>query len=391
MKKLFLSFCFISSLSYKTLALSSAVENLPINKVTTSQTPVFRKYPDNLFMTLRSNVEHFWHYSKIQSQNPQFSDLYKYIGLGVGDFHMLNFADIELQNAQRTIGLVDIDDGGENIPLLIDLTRGFIASELSPVKIDPKILWDSYLLGLNNQISPSKYIEKIKSKTNDDFLKKQEKYLKKMTSGNQFSDNSGLIPINQTDLTTQNLFAAMKETFKAEIKSINSEYQILDFRYKTKSTGGSQGLPRFWALLASKKNNLEIIEFKQLVAPGSRFFSNQKPESERFDIIKNSFRPSKNMRGTFKIVTKDGLNFLMRTRYKKFIDFDIDEDLDSEDQDDLIEFTKYIFNLMGQWHFQSDATRSYQNYVKNNSAKIFQLIMEFEKNYLINLENENKN
>src|SRR5690349_3745346 len=74
----------------------------------TGVSPDWREDSGSLYSAFRSNGPHFWNWLKKESTTP----LFRPEGIVTGDPHVMNLADIRLQNNKLAFGLVDVDDSG---------------------------------------------------------------------------------------------------------------------------------------------------------------------------------------------------------------------------------------------------------------------------------------
>ena len=311
-------------------------------------------HEDGLFNAFRANAPHYWNWLKSQS-----SAMLVPTGIVVGDPHIQNFGDVQLAGGGREYALIDIDDGGPNAPLAGDLVRYAAGNQVSPFQISLVSLFDAYIQGLQGQhMSEPEALQAALAHSDADYFKRQLKYLNKMTEQNRFSAKAKLTPIAQAASDVQDLFQKSRATFEAAMPG----YQVLDTGYKTKLSGGSQGLPRFW-FLVQKNQDRYIIEFKLEEQAATSFYSYQGEPEQRFPYIVQQYRSSAAAYGPYKIVTTAGGQFLMRARLDAYLDFDPDDD-DGSNINDGQKMSLYIANRLGLWHGQQTAGKTLLNVLK---------------------------
>jgi hypothetical protein len=310
-------------------------------------------HEDGLFNAFRANAPHYWNWLKTQN-----SPILAPLGVVVGDPHILNFGDVQLSGGGREFGLIDIDDGGPNAPLAGDFVRYAAGNQVSPFVISLQSLFDAYIQGLQGQrMTEPEVLQEALAHTDADYFKRQNKYLNKMTELNRFSAKAKLTPIAQSNSEIQDLFQKSHAAFEAAMPG----YQVLDTGYKTKLSGGSQGLPRFWYLV-QKNQDRYIIEFKLEEQAATSFYSYQGEPEQRFPYVSQIYRPANTVYGPYKIVTTTGGQFLMRARLDAYLDFDTDND--DHGLEDGQKMSLYIANRLGLWHGQQAAGKTLLNVLK---------------------------
>ncbi|WP_413560275.1 DUF2252 family protein [Bdellovibrio sp. HCB209] len=298
-------------------------------------------HQDGLFNAFRANAPHYWNWLKSQN-SPMLSPM----GIVVGDPHIQNFGDVQLASGGREFALNDIDDGGPQAPLAGDLIRYAAGNQVSPFAISTKDIFQAYLQGLQGKaVAEPEILQEALSHSDADYFKRQSKYLTKMTDQNRFSAKAKLTPISQAPASVQELYEKSRSAFEASM----SGYQILDVGYRTKLSGGSQGLPRFWYLIQRNQERY-IVEFKLQTQAATSFYLYQGEPAQRFPYIEQVYRPAHNAYGPYKIVTTEGGAFLMRARLNPYLDFDPEEVDSNGSLDDGKKMSLYIANRLGLWH-----------------------------------------
>jgi hypothetical protein len=348
----------------------------------------FIKFPQDTYMALRSNVSHYWDFALTIKDLAKYKSLYALKGTGIGDFHMLNVGDIELPQARRKVGLVDIDDAGNNIPFLIDIARQLVASQLVPRKMNLNSLLDAYFYGLNNTPISSKFIKKIKNNNAEDFANLKNKFLAKNTAENKFSQDSGALPIDSAPESVKKTFSDFLPEFEVALKNYDAGIITLDTGYRIKTSGGSKGVPRFLFLVQKSNGEQEIIEFKKLMKSSAEVFATQGSLQERFSKASHYFRPKETTLGLFTLIEKNETAFIARTKNPSFIDFKITKDMSKSDSKDLEDFTNYSFNFYGLSQ-KEQLTPEQITWLNNNHAELKELLLEFTQKYLKTIYAEN--
>ncbi|UYL07276.1 DUF2252 family protein [Bdellovibrio sp. SKB1291214] len=330
-------------------------------------------HEEGLFNAFRANAPHYWNWLKAQS-----SPILAPAGVVVGDPHILNFGDVQMSSGGREFALIDIDDGGPNAPLAGDLIRYAAGNQVSPFHVSLQNIFDAYIQGLQGQrMNEPEILLSALSHSDTDYHKRQNKYLSKMTEQNRFSAKAKLTPIAQAGPDIQELFQKSRAAFEAALAG----YLILDTGYKTKLSGGSQGLPRFWYLI-QKNQDRYIIEFKFQEKAATSFYSEQGAPDQRFPYIAQIYRPSRAAYGPYNIVTSGGGQFLMRARLSAYLDFDSDND-DDHNVSDGQKMSLYIANRLGLWHGQQTAGKNLLNVLN------FEAFEQMVKTYVSLMMKEN--
>lgn len=307
----------------------------------------WRKSASDLFMGFRSNAPHFWNW--LQTQN---SPLFSARGVVTGDPHILNFGDVQLKNGERKYSLIDVDDSGVNGSLAGDFLRYYVGNRISPFKVEKKELFDAYLAGLSGKkMDKPDYLKSAEGKSAEDFSARQDKYLAKITTNDRFSEAADLQPLKNAPTEVQSLFAQTSSTFLALMK----DYQILDSGFKTKDSGGSQGLTRFWFLI-SAKGERHVWEFKLETDPATSLYAAQPEAMTRLQQITNIYRPAAEILGPYQFVKAADHVFLLRERLAHFIDLDPAKMTDKKDLKNGQEMSLYLANKMGQWQNKQPGT-----------------------------------
>lgn len=302
----------------------------------------WRPTQGDLYEALRANAPFYWKWLK---QNAG-ADFYQARGVVTGDAHILNFGDIELAGGGRAYGLIDMDDSGTDVPLLGDYLHYYVGNQLSAYKVSDTDLWQAYVQGLSGHRShlPDLLKEMLK-KTDADFAKAQTKQIDKLTNGDRFSDKAGLSSVGEAPGEIQDMY----QKVEAEILRQMAGYQILDGGYKVKEDGGSQGLARFWFLLARGKER-HIWEFKQETEPATSLYSPQSADPvTRFQTVARIYRPYRAPLGPYKFLQAGDGIFLLREHLSSFIKLDPTRDKDSQSLKDGKELAIYLAHQLGLW------------------------------------------
>ncbi|MCB0370493.1 MAG: hypothetical protein KDD45_13980, partial [Bdellovibrionales bacterium] len=306
----------------------------------------------------------------------------------IGDFHMLNVADIELSNNSRKIGLIDVDDVGNNVPLLIDLSRLLVASQVSPANVKIDKLLASYFKGIENNSFRSSFVQDTLKKSIKDYEDLYEAYIKHNTHNEHFDSNSEVLPIDSAPKPIQGLFSLVRKNLDQAVFEYAPQAEILDFGFRVKATGGSKGIPRFLYLIKSPDGKLEIIEFKEFVNSSAEKYLPQGSKLRRFNAAVKMYRPKEKVSGIFSLINSEGHYFIARTKLPTFVDFKIDDKMNKEDKRNLGEFTIFLSNLYGLLQ-RNQMTVSQQEWLLKNKDLVSAELTKFVKSYITALKKIN--
>lgn len=343
-------------------------------------TGLWRKTGSNdLFSGFRANAPHFWNWLYSVSSLPAFSIR----GTATGDPHILNFGDVPLKEGGRDLALIDLDDSGVETPLIGDFLRYLIGNQISAFKVDAKDLFDAYKLGASgiNMKNPP-YLENILSKSDSDFIKRQEAYLHKLSSMESFKPHADLLPISEAPLEIQTIYKQAQGTFEKLMK----DYTILDRGYKVKKGGGSQRVPRFW-FLVKKADDRHIWEFKLAEPPSTSFITPQPKADIRFQAVAEIYRPKTEVQGPFQYVNAGNYFFLLRERFDNYMDLDPQKNRDPLNLEEGRQMSLYLANKLGQWHGDQKSTSDLNSFL--NSTNAFADILSLTTEYIRLIEDEN--
>lgn len=311
-------------------------------------------------MYFRSNAAHYWSWINSISRLPLFSVR----GVVAGDAHILNFGDIRFKNGKAEIGLLDVDDAGVNAPIIADFLRYFIGNQISAFKVDAKALLESYNDGISGKKHKKPdFLDELLTDSESKFNQKFKAYIDKLTRENKFSFNADLLSLKQAPLNILKIYNQAEPFFESELKN----YKILDIGYKTKTNGGSQGLPRFW-FLVKKNTEMKVLEFKMAGIPSIFPVAIQPANNIRLKEIAKVYRPDGEIKGPFRYVETDAGSFLLRERFPKLIDLNPSNTTDPEEIEKGKLLSLYLANKLGQWHGQQKYTQDIFRYLSQKST-----------------------
>ncbi|MBO9668833.1 MAG: hypothetical protein J7501_18690, partial [Bdellovibrio sp.] len=215
-------------------------------------------------------------------------------GIVAGDSHILNFGDVPLKGGGRKYTLVDVDDSGTNSSLAGDFLRFYIGNQISPFKVTPKDLFIAYVDGVKGKkMDKPTFLTKIENASNKDFTTHNNERIAKLTNGDKFSELAAVQPLHETSPEIQELFKKSSSAIQPYLNDLT----ILDVGYKSKTTGGSQGLPRFWFLLKDSQSNRHIYEMKMESEPATSLFAEQPDALARLENVADVYRPKEDVAG----------------------------------------------------------------------------------------------
>lgn len=331
---------------------------------------------DDAFMAFRSNAPHFWAWLR-----HQHSPLLQPRGIVSGDPHILNFGDVLMKSGQRKYTLVDVDDSGLQAPLAGDLIRYLVSNQVSPFKVKTSDLIEAYRDGLSGlHREKPELLKELESRSDKDNNKAQEKYIRKLTDNDSFGDKANVTRLSDGTPEIQRFFKKVE----VDLRQRADGYEILDVGYRSKSTGGSQGLARFWFLLR-KDSKMHIWEFKEQGVPATAEFLPQGPHQERVQKVIEAYRPSETY-GPYEIVQSAGHSFLLRERTTTSLDFDPAKMKSEQDLRDGTELSVYLAYKLGRWHSEQMAAKELARML-NIEENRHQLV-ELSEHYISLIEKE---
>jgi hypothetical protein len=341
----------------------------------------WRKDSGDLFSAFRANSPHYWAYIRqIKPSLVKLRAASDIEGIGVGDFHILNFSDIELADRTRKFGLVDLDDGGKT-SLLADFVRGVVGNQVSIYKVSLKDLWRAYLQGLlGNKMDPPDRLKKSLKRSHQDFLDLQRKHIHEITDKNHFNEKAGIESIDNLDPVSLSLYQSSINT----IKSFLAPAKILDQGFRVKTGGGSQGVPRFW-FLVEDNGEKAVIEFKLFAEPAMDLFEKQPDNSTRLHQLFKIYRPETHF-GIYQVVQAGAHQFLARQRLKTFLDLDPANARSNKDIKDGQEIYIYLANRVGRWQAEQGQGDPLSAALKIDEAGAFAEFQGLVNNYILQMQ-----
>lgn len=347
------------------------------------------------FNGFRANAPHFWEWAskvtaadllrnkqlsnKDQKLNPIFTE-----GIVAGDPHILNFSIAKINNEFRFV-LVDLDDGGR-APLIFDLVRFMSGNLLSPVIIKNKTLWNAYVDGITGKkIEVPGIISKNLKMESEKEDKIQNRYVKTVAPNNHFDSQS----LDFQDGYNQKDLDQAEHALLREEKNIT---KTLDKGVKIKTTGGSQGLVRYWFLVKNQvkqKLSTIIVELKEMGIPATSSYEIQEGNAQRIkDLQKVFWKTHDDQR--YHIVKVGNQEFWRRQRFKFEFDKEIEQALLDKDEKTITEVMSYIAYYLGKSHGSQSEVRSLKKLIQNDSDAVFSYVKALAQAYAdkVKLETE---
>ncbi len=348
----------------------------------TGASPDWRKDSGSLYSAFRSNSPHFWNWLKKESSTA----LFKPEGIVTGDPHVMNLADIRLQNGKLGFGLVDVDDAG-NGSLLGDYLRFYIGNKISPYQVKGKELFAAYVQGMRGQELPKPaYWVRIQNVSQAQFEADQLKYIQDMLKkdGVSFKKEAAVKPMQEASIAIQKVFVAAQNDFKNEMQG----YNILTMGFKVKEGGGSQDLPRFVYLLEKDKKKY-VWEFKLEAAPAVSLYSTQpRDAATRMKQVEDIYRPSQSAMGPYKILQAGSGIFLLREKIEKYTRFSQENNESPIEVHEAQEMSLYIANQMGHWQIQQSEGEDLLKLIEQDNEAVFEHLKNLSKDYIQLMERE---
>jgi hypothetical protein len=350
------------------------------------KTPWVWKSADGLLLGLRSNVHHFWEWS-FKNKELLSSELIGFQGWLLGDAHLFNFAEIKLKGGGYKWSFNDLDDSGVG-PFILDFIRFATTVKASNfITIDSKALYDAYVDGLvGNDYKKPNIVKKVQSLSKNGIIKFQKKFIKQMINLDTETVKTGMKNIVSFDEGP----VAMQNFVTKNIKGFESVLpdgaKITDVTFRTKPSGGSQGLVRIFLSVKVEKEFL-IYEFKPLVRAGLDYYQSQISQKYRIntimDLLWKDVSPV-----DYGYVQIGGYDFFMRIRSPKVFEIHDEDQFLAMSVEDQKNYLLYIANWIGKKHReQLNSSESYGKELQKPES--FELIEKFGNQYLTQTEKLN--
>ena len=329
---------------------------------------------DNAFHFLRTFVDYYYLLiAQNQTNLPAIKSLMGTTGWCVGDAHPENFGILIQQSGKPLFTMNDIDDSGP-CPVILDLVRLMVSSELSENKIDLSELTKVYMKGLRGKPFDAPAVV-------TDLLKKSAK----LGTGPSDKRVQGRKLIRTT---------LMQEVSAAEINALSSvlpqlaeltaSSRIIDAVSTAKVGGGSGGLLRYEVLVESAGQLLHL-ELKTQVTP-SIYPVATAPIPNTADRIRETLAVDQEDPSVFyKVVRFANRDMLVRPQFAGNVHSPLDR-LSGSDARDLISMEAYT---LGQIHSRTIAnTESFESTIDaakltDLSADVELLKRQFEKKFAL--------
>ena len=239
------------------------------------------------------------------------------IGYCLGDAHPENFGFVWFGRKEIKYVFNDLDDPGL-CPIASDALRYFTTLDLS--QSDPdlfKTLLAMYGRVLNGAEESSSLPQRLFPSW-ETLNKGNAKYIKE----GRFVFGKKIKPITEQE---------KKQVAKALKGKLYRKFKILDFASRTKKSGGSAGLKRYWVLVHKersfslknlKRSYVDIMELKPLITPAT--FNDEWSKPLKDDFVKVSSREiyGKSEPTHFDSVAFAGTRYQLRSRTKGDLELD---------------------------------------------------------------------
>lgn len=298
------------------------------------------------FEEFRASAPRYWREARSLA-NSYFSKSMLVEGIVTGDPHILNITDSRISH-QRRLTLVDIDDGGR-APLILDFARFALGNSVSEVSVHFDSLWRAYVEGLKGYaMTPPDFVLSALELSNEHEANLEAKFIKKVSDDDQFDyGKAKLKPLSAATDDIETLWGKVRPTL---VKALGGA-EILDIGYRTKDSGGSRGMVRFWFLIRDPRTQAkQVIEFKQLQVPATAMYSPQPETSRRIALVNHYYRNAAND-PNYGVVSAGSQYFWMRPRLPHLLDFE-DTPETPEDIQAYQKMMLYLANWLGQKQFQ---------------------------------------
>lgn len=351
--------------------------------------PNFEPYPKDIFMAFRSNNPHYWSFVKELREQHEFDSLFQVQGVGIGDFHFLNVADIELNDGTREIGLVDADDVGSQVPLFFDFSRLLISVNLAVPSVNSKEIIEAFIEGLQNKKTSSKYVNEALSYSLDKYNSDYISAIKGITKNNRFNGKSGIVSLANMSKEQLHLFSKMHMQFRQLILKHYKDAKFLDYGFRMKTSGGSKGIPRFLFLIEHGEGVKEVVEFKQFIRSSVEYYTEQSENVERFNVASYYYRPSKKVFGVFDLLSYKNTSFIARSILPEVISFEPSAKMPKMEKKKIVNYVRYLANYYGL-AIRSQLDEQQLSWIFENQDLLKKQFKVFTKTYIETLKSLNK-
>lgn len=361
---------------------------------------VWRPNPRNTLMALRSNVPHYWTWSKEYAQELFSADVVQLLeahGVVMGDVHNKNFGFVWRDGFVSKVRVVDLDDGGMG-PFLLDIANYIHRIRLAAPEVKISQVWKAYVNGALDihQELPKEVKDLISADTNEIEDELVDKTLKFVTAKNKFNykKKKDLTPLTDVkhvfgvEAGSEYLQVFEQDSSALEGTLVRDGYEILDIALRVKASGGSQGLPRF-VYLVKKDEDLEVISFKQQGEPSTQLYTEQKPHYARFLDLVKFYWPSVKVTnleeydgvqvataGQFKMIQNGDRAYLRFVKAASFLEYK-DEPKTKAEYALFSRMTFYKANFLGLSHGKQESFAPIREFLKKEGGRE-QLLVEIK-------------
>lgn len=212
---------------------------------------------------LRSNALHFWQWISSFSDLFFSKDILNIKGFVVGDPHNGNFAPTLINNKMKWVS-VDYDDGGKNIPLILDFVRYLASVKSVTDDVRSKDLWEAYLSGLQGHPKdPPDFVQELLDMSPAQYRKLQHKKALKNSV-----EQNGIRQLVVDDVENFKIEDTQeRQTIQNKFQTLLTNMKVLDVVGRQKDRGGSKDAARYLALAqrdpANPNSELVLYEMKQ--------------------------------------------------------------------------------------------------------------------------------
>jgi hypothetical protein len=343
------------------------------------QYPWVWKPANNLFVGLRSNVHHFWEWSAA-NKNLIPVDLLKFQGWVLGDAHLFNFAEVKLKDGSYKWSFNDLDDSGIG-PFILDFMRFASTTKVSKYGgVDFLDLYHAYLDGVKSEeYKKPEIVKDLRDLSEKEAEKEWENHIEKIIDLETEKINYGIKSIVSFLDGPESMQAFINKHISGFEKVLPKGSKITDLAFRTKETGGSQGLVRVF-LSAKVNDEFNIYEFKPLVRPGLDYYQKQVSQEERINGIMN-FLWKDSVPADYRYIEVDGKEFFMRIRLPKLFEIHDEEEFLALSLKEQKEYLLFIANWMGKKHReQINDADDFSKELSKSETRV--LLEEFMNKYL---------
>lgn len=346
---------------------------LNINGKSAIRIEKWRNGQPNGFLGIRSNAPHWWSYFKVRGDK-YFDSAWIVNGVVIGDTHMFNMGTIigfEGENEDKyLLRPIDLDDSGLGATIS-DIARYITSERMNPDGLSVNEILNYYEKGLRGEtIKYPRWLEKILNTSQQEVQKQTSKYLTKKTKSNLKLDNNELKVIGSSwEENIENEWTLIKEQLDTKFHQI----EILDVGYRTRTTGGIQGMARFF-VLAKANGKLSLLEIKEVSEPAVALWTMQPSFEDRHKMLSDTLAGSPVLAS----IQTESKKYIVRNKNQE----PIEDELENADTEKIKDWSRIVSYELGRLHNRTTRSSHYTEIFIQNKRQITDSIIRYSTDYL---------